>query len=132
MNWTLVVEQLFELVVYPVLGVLGVYLTYLVSVKIKELKQKTNDETTLKYLDMLNETITKAVLATTQTYVEALKKEGKFDAEAQKIAFEKTFNTVMTLLTEEAKKYITAAVGDLELYVENQIEAEVKISKKSS
>ena len=31
------------------------------------------------YLDMLNTTISSAVLATTQTYVDALKKEGKFD-----------------------------------------------------
>lgn len=132
MDWTLVLEQVFELVVFPVLGVLGVYLTYLISVKIKELKQKTNDETTAKYLDMLNETISKVVLATTQTYVDALKKEGKFDAEAQRVAFEKTYTTIMSLLTEEAKKYITTAVGDLELYVTNQIEAEVKISKKAN
>ena len=130
MDWTPVLAQIFELVVYPVLGILGVYLTYLISVKIKELKQKTNDELTAKYLDMLNVTITNAVLATTQTYVEALKKEGKFDVEAQKIAFQKTYAAVMTLLTEEAKKYITIAIGDLELYVTNQIEAEVKLSKK--
>ena len=132
MDWTLVLEQVFELVVFPVLGVLGVYLTYLISVKIKELKQKTNDETTAKYLDMLNETISKVVLATTQTYVDTLKKEGKFDVEAQRVAFEKTYTTIMSLLTEEAKKYITTAVGDLELYVTNQIEAEVKISKKAN
>ena len=132
MDWTIVLEQLFELVIFPVFGVLGVYLTYLINVKIKELKQKRNDETTAKYLDMLNETITKAVLATTQTYVETLKKEGKFDAEAQKIAFQKTYETVMTLLTEEAKKYIITAVGDLQLYVTNQIEAEVKLNKTTS
>ena len=36
---------------------------------------------------MLSETITKCVVATNQTYVETLKKQGKFDKEAQKIAF---------------------------------------------
>ena len=40
-----------------------------------------------KYLKMLSETITKCVIATNQTYVETLKKQGKFDEEAQKIAF---------------------------------------------
>lgn len=130
MDSMLILQQVFELLIFPVLSIAGAYLTYLISVKIKELKQKINDETTKKYLDMLNESITKTVLATTQTYVEALKKEGKFDMEAQKIAFQKTYDTVMKLLTEDAKKYIVVAVGDLKTYITNQIEAEVKINKK--
>ena len=129
MDWMNVVASLFELVIYPVLSIGGIYLTYLISVKIKELKQKTNDDTSKKYLDMLNDTIAAAVLATTQTYVEALKKEGKFDAEAQKKAFQQTYEAVMKVLTEEAVKYITTSVGDLETYVTNQIEAQVKLTK---
>ena len=78
---------------------------------------------------MLDNTITNAVLTTTQTYVEALKKEGIFNEEAQKQAFQKTYDAVMKMLTEEAKKYITASVGDLETYITNKIEAEVKITK---
>ena len=77
MNWMNILQNIFELIVYPVLSIGGVYLTYLISVKIKELKQKTNNETSKKYLDMLNDTIANAVLATTQTYVESLKAEGK-------------------------------------------------------
>jgi hypothetical protein len=129
MDWMSVLEQVFELVVYPVLSIAGIYLTYLISVKIKELKQKANDETARKYLDMLNDTIQSAVLATTQTYVESLKKQGKFDAEAQKIAFKQTYDAVMKVLTDDAIKYITASVGDLETYVTNRIEADVKLSK---
>jgi hypothetical protein len=36
----------------------------------------------------------------------------------------------MAILTEDAKKYITKAVGDLEEYIINQIEAEVVMTKK--
>lgn len=129
MDWMNVLKNTFELIVYPVLSIGGVYLTYLISVKIKELKQKTNDDTTKKYLDMLNDTIANAVLATTQTYVEALKKENKFDLEAQKIAFKQTYEAVMKVLTDDAIKYIIASVGDLETYVTNKIEAEVKLTK---
>jgi hypothetical protein len=43
-----------------------------------------------KYVQMLTDTITACVIATNQTYVEPLKKQGKFDAEAQKHAFELT------------------------------------------
>lgn len=129
MNWTEVVQKIFELIVYPVLSIGGIYLTYLISVKIKELKQKTNDETARKYLDMLNATISTVVLSTTQTYVDALKREGKFDIEAQKNAFNMTYEAVMKVLTDEAKKYLVTAVGDLETYITNKIEAEVKITK---
>lgn len=129
MDWIMIVEQMFKLVIFPILGVAGIYLTYLISVKIDELKKKTNSDMVKKYLDMLNDTIANAVLATTQTYVEALKKEGKFDLEAQKIAFNKTYEAVMAVLTDEAKKYITETVGDITTYVTNRIEAEVNINK---
>lgn len=129
MDWMNVLSQVFELIVFPVISIGGIYLTYLISVKIKELKQKTNDDTAKKYLDMLNDTIANAVLATTQTYVESLKKEGKFDAEAQKAAFQQTYEAVMKVLNAEAMKYITESVGDLETYVTNKIEAEVRLTK---
>jgi methionyl-tRNA synthetase len=129
MDWLKVLEQIFELVVYPVLSIAGIYITYLISVKIKELKQKTNNDLAKKYLDMLNDTISSAVLATTQTYVESLKKQGKFDAEAQKVAFKQTYDAVMKVLTDEAINYITVSVGDLETYITNKIEADVKLSK---
>lgn len=129
MNWTNILTQIFELLVYPVLSVAGVYLTYLIGVKIKELKQKVNDERADKYLSMLQDTISAAVLATTQTYVDALKGKGEFDIEAQKAAFTKTYDAVMAVLTDEAIKYITMSVGDLETYVTNKIEAEVKLTK---
>lgn len=129
MNWIFVLEKFFELIVFPVMSIAGIYLTYLISIKIKETKQKTENDTAAKYLDMLDDTIANAVLATTQTYVEALKKAGKFDLDAQKEAFKKTYNTVMNVLTDEAIKYITESIGDLETYVSNKIEAQVKLTK---
>ena len=73
---------------------------------------------------MLEQTIISCVIATNQTYVEALKKEGKFDAEAQKIAFDKTFSAVITILCDDAYDYLSEAIGDLEEYITNRIEAE--------
>lgn len=129
MDWMLVLEQVFKLVVFPVLSIGGIYLTYLITVKINELKQKSKNEMVDKYLGILNDSICDAVLTTTQTYVEALKKEGKFDLEAQKAAFDKTFNAVMAVLTDDAKEVLTEAIGDLNVYVSNKIEAEVKLTK---
>lgn len=129
MDWMNFLEQLFELVVYPVLSITGVYLTYLIGIKIKEIKQKTDNDIAEKYLDLLNTTIQDAVLATTQTYVASLKSQGKFNAEAQKVAFGLTYDAVMKILTEDAIKYITMSVGDLTTYITNKIEADVMLSK---
>lgn len=129
MDWANVVKQIFELVVFPLLGIGTTYLIVLINIKIKELKKKSDNDLEKKYLDMLNNTITDCVLATNQTYVNELKKQGKFDMDAQKIAFQKTYKNVMALLTDEAKKYLAEALGDLQTYVNNKIEAEVLLNK---
>lgn len=123
-------EQIFELILFPLLTAATIFLIYWINVKIQEMKKKTNNELAQQYLDMLNDTIARAVLTTTQTYVETLKKEGKFDAEAQKKAFEKTFTAVKSILTDEAIKYIETAVGDLTTYITNSIEYQVKLNKE--
>ena len=129
MDWITVGNQIFQLFMIPVLGVLAIYICYLISVKINEIKKKTDNETAHKYLDMLNETITKCVIATNQTYVNALKDKNIFDETAQKEAFNKTFNAVMNLLTEDSKKYLTAVVGDLNAYITSRIESDIPMVK---
>lgn len=129
MDWANVVKQIFELVVFPLLGIGTTYLIVLINAKIKELKKQSDNDLEKKYLDMLNNTITDCVLATNQTYVNELKKQGKFDLDAQKIAFQKTYENVMALLTDEAKKYLSEALGNLQTYVNNKIEAEVLLNK---
>ena len=129
MNWMKILAQIFEIVIFPLLGVGTAYLCYLIKVKIAEIKEKTKNEKEKKYLDMLDKTICEAVIATNQTYVEALKKAGKFDGAAQAEAFKKTYEVVMKLLTEEAKTYLTTLVGDLEADIRNKIEAQVNLAK---
>ena len=129
MDWMMIIAQLFEIVIFPLLTIGTIYLINLIKVKIQELKQKKNDDLYHKYLDLLEDTIVQCVLATTQTYVECLKKEGAFDADAQKVAFTKTYTNVMKILSDEAKEYLTEALGDLEVYVYNRIEANVKLTK---
>ena len=121
--------QLFELVLFPLMGIGTVYLIALISSKIKQIKQNTDNDLLDKYLSMLENTITDCVIATTQTYVDSLKKQGAFDADAQKVAFTKTYTNVMRILTEDAKEYLEQALGDLESYVYNKIESEVALNK---
>jgi hypothetical protein len=72
---------------------------------------------------MIGETIVDCVLATNQTYVDSLKAQGAFDAEAQKVAFQKTYDMVIKFLTDEAKEYIAAVYGDVTEYLTSKIEA---------
>jgi hypothetical protein len=81
-------------------------------------------------MDMLETTIVDCVIATNQTYTEALKKQNAFTAEAQKEAFAKTYNAVMAILSQDAVDYLTAFVGDLDLFIKQKIEAEVSENKK--
>ena len=129
MDWMIILYQVFELCIVPLLGILTMYLVQYIKTKSQEIVDKTNSDLADKYIQMLTDTITTCVIATNQTYVEALKRHGKFDKEAQKEAFELTYNAVMAVLTDEAKHYLAAIYGDLTAYITTRIEAEVNASK---
>ncbi len=121
--------QIMEVVIIPLLGVLTTYIVKLVNTKINSISETRKNELEKKYLNMLSETISNCVIATTQTYVDSLKKKGEFTLEAQKEAFNKTYDAVMAILSEDAKIYLSEAVGDLNLYITQKIEAEVSLNK---
>ena len=129
MDWLNLLNDIFQVCIIPLLGVLTTYVVKYIQVKMEEIQLKTENEMINKYLAMLASTVTECVIATNQTYVDALKKEGKFDLDAQKKAFEMTRDAVMLILTEEAQNYLSVAVGDLNLYIAQQIEAAVKVEK---
>lgn len=124
------ITQIFELVIIPLLGIVTTYIVKLVNKKMTEIDVSVDNELASKYIAMLDKTISECVLATNQTYVESLKNKGEFTTEAQKEAFEKTFNTVVEILGDDAIEYLREAVGDLTVYIENKIEAEVKLNKE--
>lgn len=129
MEWTVIIGEVFKVVILPLLALLVKYFCQFVNIKAEEIKQKNDDATFQKYINMLNETIQSTVIATNQTYVDALKAQGKFDAEAQKVAFQMTYDAVMKTLGNEAQKYLSEAVGDLNTYIKNAIEANVNVNK---
>lgn len=131
-------SSIFEVCIIPLLGILTTYAVAFLKAKKEEIlakiaTNKTQEEKELasKYLNMVEKTVTDCVMATNQTYVDSLKQEGKFDAEAQKTAFNKTLDAVLAILTDDAKEYLTQIFGDLNVYLTNLIESQVKINKAS-
>lgn len=131
MDWTEILQNLFVVVIIPLLGLITKYMVQFFMVKNEEIKATTDNEIFKKYFDMLNKTITNCVIATNQTYVDALKDKNAFTAEAQKEALQKTYNAIMSILSEDAKDYLTNATGDLQGYIMNLIEAKVKENKST-
>ena len=125
MNWLEILEQVFQIVIIPLLGIGTLYIIGLIKTKKQAILEQVDSDIAAKYIGLLEQTIIDCVIATNQTYVNSLKQQGKFDAEAQKVAFEKTYTAVMAILTEDAKEYLGYALGDLEVYVTNKIESTV-------
>lgn len=124
-----IVIQIIQVCVIPLLGILTKYLVDYLTAKRNEINSKTDNETAQKYTNMIYQTVVDCVIATNQTYVDSLKKSGSFDEAAQKEAFNRTMNAIMTILSDDAKEYITKATGDLNTYLTQLIEAEVNKRK---
>ena len=129
MEWSVIISELFTVVLIPLLGIITKYFIQFVNTKAEEIKQKKDDATYQKYITMLNNTIVNAVTATNQTYVDTLKAQGKFDIEAQKEAFNMSYKAVIEILGIEAQNYLSNAIGDLNAYIMNAIERQVSLNK---
>lgn len=129
MDWLELLNQIFQVCIIPLLGVLTTFLVAYIHKKKEALKTQVDNTLYHKYIDLLSQTITDCVIATNQTYVDSLKASGTFDIDAQKKAFEDTCNNVLAILSDDAKEYLSVALGDLQAYIANRVEAEVKLNK---
>lgn len=94
----------------------------------KLLKDKIHNDKINKYIDKAQDVIVQCVDYVNQTYVDALKKEGKFDKEAQATAFEMSKDYVLDLIDKNAKEAVIEMFGDFELWVNSMIESSVRNS----
>ena len=129
MDWT-ILNEIFQICIIPLLGALSAYMIVLIKNKTKQVQEATDNEFLKSCLSILETTVINAVVATNQTYVEALKSKDAFDAEAQKEAFKKTYDAVIASLTEDTKNGLMTITNDLSAYVTELIEAQVNNQKK--
>lgn len=129
MDWMKVLQDVFQICIIPLLGVLTVFLVKIIKAKMNKIAADADNELAEKYILLLSDTITNCVIATNQTYVEALKDQNIFTKEAQIEAFNRTYTSVMNILSDEAKIYLTNIYGDLDKFIAEKIEAEVNKNK---
>lgn len=129
MNWVEILNQVFQLVLVPLLGIITTWFVKWINSKIENQKVETENELYRKYLTMFQDTVERSVTMTNQTYVDALKNKNAFTAEAQKEAFEMTYKQVISLMTDEAKNYLSNVVGDFDEFTKMYIESIVNGKK---
>lgn len=106
---------------------LGTALSTLIGILFKRLTdwvaEKAKGQKYKRTLETIEASIRSAVLMVQQTFVDNLKKEGKFDSEAQAKALELAVKTATSQINDEMKKVIEELFGDIEEWLKTQIEA---------
>jgi hypothetical protein len=97
--------------------------TWLTTVIITWLNSKIKNNKLAMWSTAVTKIIMEAVQSVFQTYVEALKKEGKFTEAEQRIANEKALTIIKSQLSDELVKYIQDNFGDMEEFLKEQIES---------
>ena len=95
---------------------LGSYIVGLLNSKIKDQKLRT-------FLTKFTEIVTRCVKSLTQTTVQGLKKDGKFDSEAAKKVKEECINLIKAQLAPDMIEFIQNNFGNVTEYISTQIES---------
>lgn len=119
-----VLSVLLTAVILPLISIAGTQLIKFINSKIKnnELAKQLATATTI---------VTNAVRVVFQTYVDALKKSGSFDKEAQVEALTRAKNIALSQITEDTKSYIEDNYGDFNNWLTIQIESTIDLLKNS-
>lgn len=118
MNWSEVVISVVSIIVTALASWGVTELTKLINSKIKDANAK-------EMLSSAVTTVSDVVKQVYQTYVEALKGQNAFTAEAQKEALAKALETIEAILPEKVKAYLTDNFGNMEVWLTTQIEAAI-------
>lgn len=99
------------------------------SALIAWVEEKTKSAKLSQALQQARDIVTQVVVATTQTYVDDLKKEGSFDAEAQKHALNMAKDAASSLITDEVQQLIAEHYNSFSDWLLLAIEAAVASNK---
>lgn len=94
---------LLQAVATAAIPVCAAFLVQFLRKKSEQIGAQIDNMELKELLDEVTDAVSTAVTYTSQTYVDALKKEGIFDVEAQKTALETSLKMAISLLSESAR-----------------------------
>lgn len=109
-------------IILPLISLAGTKLIKWLSTKIKN--EKANS-----ILVTATNIVINAVKSVFQTYVDSLKKEGKFDKESQLVALNKAKDVAISQMSEDVKEFIKNNYGNRDAWLNTQIEATIDTLK---
>nr|DAR67897.1 MAG TPA: holin [Caudoviricetes sp.] len=118
-----------KLVIMVVVPVATSVLTFLLKTYLEELINKNIQNETADALKKGLNIILDSVNYVQQTYVDNLKKEDKFTAEAQSKALQSAKQRAIELMNTDVQSAIEASYGNLDTYVTTVIESLIKKNK---
>ena len=116
-------DELFKIILTAIGVIVSSIASWVATAIIKWFNSKMKDKKIAKYATDILNIVTDAAKYIFQTYVESLKKEGKFTQEAQEAAKKKALDIIHSQLTNELKEYIQDNFNDVDSYLENKLEA---------
>ena len=125
-----ILKDLLYILITAAVPVLTTYICKFLYAKWTEGKVKIENEKISTTLDSVVTMVLDVVTAVNQTFVDELKKKGEFTEESAKEAFNKSKETALKMLSEDAIEIITTVYGDIDVYLDTLIEATVKQLKK--
>ena len=125
-----ILKDILYILITTAVPVLVTYLCKFLYEKWTEIKAKVENEKVSNTLDQVVLMVLDCVEKVNQTYVDSLKKNGKFTKEASEEAFKMCKETALSMLSEDAAIIIKEVYGDVDVYLDTLIESLVKQLKK--
>lgn len=123
------VFDLIQAVATAAIPVLAGYIVLYLRKASKKISNEIDNEQLRGAVNEAADAVATAVSYTSQTYVDALKKNGIFDAAAQKEALKTSLGMTISLLSATTISTLETVYGDCNNYLLGKIEAEVRAQK---
>lgn len=121
--------QILQAVIIAVIPIVSAYAVKWIKQAAERAKANTDSVRVQDYITEIANAISDAVAATSQTYVDELKKNGAFTKEAQEEAAKKALTACLASISPAATAFIEQTYGDIKEYLTTKIEAEVRKQK---
>jgi hypothetical protein len=116
-------------VIVPVIVALVPFIVAYINKLSEHVKVKINDEKINRYIAIAEDAIETAVVATGQTFVDAVKGTEGWTDETKKKAFEQAKLQAITIMGTGARQALKEVYGDIDAWIDSKIEAYVRQHK---